>query len=559
MKGLLYSQIGYEPALPVRIVVRAQVGFVRAEGKAELRLDGKVVAQASVEPWGELWGSHWWTAEFPAGLKAGDYAVCVLDGGVELLAGEGLRIEAGCLWNETVEAMAADMLETRLRFAKADCGWQDAGAPWQESNAQSSMIIALTDLLELAPERLDGGLTERIRRQVAVGCDYLVKTQEEATRRGKPPGALSHDLLGHEEVILPADALKAVVAWRRSIRVLPASYDKQRVRYAKAADDCQRWLETEARPLGERGFSRRQRGLPPEAAIPADEWQTRDWVLRCWAALESWKGVRYESKGACIAAAREILARQISEEQAEAGYWGHFREYASLPHSEKAWSHSIVGGEFGTDAGGTFPHYLLPLLEMLRLWPEHEEAPQWREALERFARGYLIPACRANPFGLAPYGIFADGPIWFAGPWHGFNCIYGLTAALALELADLLGEEALVSIAYANLQWIAGLHAGVTAESIRLGSVVYRERLAPDEALPASMIYRVGRRWAGSWLGTQGVVCNGFATGEQFKFDTDPTPAADGPHAFTDEDWIPHSAGWLSGLVRLMKRLDPVR
>jgi len=66
-----------------------------------------------------------------------------------------------------------------------------------------------------------------------------------------------------------------------------------------------------------------------------------------------------------------------------------------------------------------------------------------------------------------------------------------------------------------------------------------------------SMMCNVGNRWGGTWFNTRGVICNGFSAGTQFKMDIDPTRENDGPTSFTDEDWIPHSAGWLTGLVRL--------
>jgi hypothetical protein len=72
-------------------------------------------------------------------------------------------------------------------------------------------------------------------------------------------------------------------------------------------------------------------------------------------------------------------------------------------------------------------------------------------------------------------------------------------------------------------------------------------------ALPVSLMCGVGARWAGTWLNTRGVICNGFATGKQFKFDVPPRKSEDGPFSFTDEEWITHCAGWISGLSRLRR------
>jgi hypothetical protein len=192
------------------------------------------------------------------------------------------------------------------------------------------------------------------------------------------------------------------------------------------------------------------------------------------------------------------------------------------------------------------------VIELLQMYPEHEDAEKWTQTLSRFAYGYLIPACERNPFLLVPQGIFGEeGPVWFCGTFHGTNTIYGYTAALALELAALLKEPVLKKIAYGNLQWVAGLNAGITKENIKTGSVVYSTDIPEGVALPASMICHIGKRWAGTWFQTRGVICNGFSTGEQFKYDVLPKKENDGPFSFTDEDWIPHSAAWLTGLMRL--------
>jgi hypothetical protein len=272
----------------------------------------------------------------------------------------------------------------------------------------------------------------------------------------------------------------------------------------------------------------------------------------CQAALEmDSHGVEGAGERA-VELARRVMARQISKSNPEAGFYGHFKEFDTIPHTEKAWSHGIVDGEFGADMGGIYPNYLMPLMEMRRRWPAHDDADDWLNTLQNFTFGYLIPACKANPFYIVPLGIFGDeGPIWFAGTFHGTNTIYGYTAALALELKKLFDEPILEAIAYGNLQWLAGLNSGITKENMQLGCVVYSTELPAGRAYPVSMICGIGHRWGGTWFQTRGVICNGFSTGEQFKYDVAPVKANDGPFSLTDEDWIPHSAGWITGLTRL--------
>ena len=552
--GLLFSQVGYEPGYPVRILIRLpEKEHLPDQAKCHLTPTfNENPYEASCEYWGEVWGSHWWIANFTTIKDQGEWEIELRNGTDCLIRDTGLKVEKNILWNKTIEWSAVDMLERRLHFTKVGAGWQDAGTLWVESPAQSAMIIALAELLDRRKNQFDDDFLKRIYRQITVGCDYLVMTEEKATELGFQPGAMSHDLLGHEKDVLPADVMKAVVALLRAVQLLPDEYEEKRKRYQETANRSYHWLVNKARPMGDYGLSRFQRGLPEDIEIPDDERQTRDLMTMCQAGLEMWKLGNPQGRDTCVQNARRIMARQIPKNRPENGYYGHFLEYDSMAHSEKAWSHGIVKNQFGADIGQIYPNYLMPFIEMLALWPDHEDAAGWKETLTQFTYGYLIPVCEKNPFNLIPLGIFgSEGPIWFCGTFHGTNTVYGYTAALALELAKLFDEPKLKDIAYGNLQWLAGLNAGITRESLSQGCVIFSTDLPEGGALPASMICGIGRRWAGTWFQTRGVICNGFTTGKQFVYDVEPKKENDGPFSLTDEDWIPHSAGWLTALVRL--------
>jgi len=554
VSGLLFSQIGYELGWPVRIVVRLP--------KKEL-LEEKTICQlvpthneksyrTEFNYWGEIWGSHWWVADFREIKEEGTWNVEVMNAAETVFSAENLKVGRNILWNATVELGAADMLERRVHFTKVGAGWQDAGTLWVESPAQSAMVISLCELLENKAESLSEELKKRIYKQITVGCDYFVMLEAKAHELGFAPGAQSHDLHGHEKDILPNDAMKTVVALAKAVRFLPEEFNDKKEKYSATASLTWQWLTQTAKPLGDKGLSRFQRGIPEDTVIPAGEWQTRDLVTLCWAGLELWKNKNEDAGKKAVELAAEIMSRQIPQEKAENGFFGHFVEYPSLPHSEKSWIHGIVNNQFGADIGGIYPNYLMPLIEILKFMPDHPDAPKWKNTLQSFAYNFLIPACERNPFYLVPQGIFgAEGPVWFCGTFHGTNAIYGYTAALALELCNLFNEVKLKEIAYGNLQWLAGLNAGITKENTALGCVVFSTDIPEGAALPASMMCGVGNRWAGTWFHTRGVICNGFTTGKQFVYDTAPLKSNDGPNSFTDEDWIPHTAGWLTGLMRL--------
>ncbi|QGY47539.1 hypothetical protein GM418_28870 [Maribellus comscasis] len=552
--GLLFSQVGYEFSFPVRVILKLPEKNNLPESSV-CKLIPFSKEKDYTTPciyWGEKWGSHWWVAEFKEIDESGEWAVEVRNGGDVLWCDTGLKVEKDILWDSSIEWSSVDMLERRRHFTKVGAGWQDAGTLWVESPAQSAMIIALEELLEISPQRFEQSFIQRIYTQIMVGCDYLVMTQEKARELGFPPGAMSHDLLGHEKDILPQDVMKAVIALAKATQLLSDSFGEKKQKYEEVARLSFQWLLDKAKPMGDYGYARIQRGLAEDAKIPKDEYPTRDLLLMCRAVLEMRK---FECPGAEELAfwyAKQVMDRQRSRENSESGFYGHFYEYKSMQHSEPSWTHGIVGSEFGTDMGGIYPNYLLPLIELLKDYPDHDDAKKWENTLRDFTYGYLIPACKQNPFYLVPQGIFGDeGAICFCGTFHGTNAIYGYTAALALELNKLFREPELKTIAYSNLQWLAGLNAGITSKNIRQGCVVFSTDIPEGIALPASMICGTGKRWAGTWFQTRGVICNGFSTGKQFKYDIKPEKKNDGPFSFTDEDWIPHSAGWLTGLMRL--------
>jgi len=552
--GILFSQIGYEIGYPVRIIARLPKKDLFHE-KAICKLNpvsDEKKYQTGFNYWGEKWGSHWWIADFQAIEETGEWDIEVSADNERIFRDKGLKVGKDILWDSTIELSSVDMLERRTHFTKVGAGWQDAGTLWVESPAQSAMIIALAELLEHTSGRFDKAFLQRIHKQIMVGCDYLVMTQEKAYELGFPEGAMSHDLLGHEKDVLPNDATKAVVALEKAVRLLPDEYQEKKTTYKITSQKTSKWLNTKAKPMGDYGFSRFLRGLSETDPVPNDEWQTRDLVMLCWASIEHWKNSNEKAKEMAIDLANKIMARQIPKEQSEDGYFGHFKEFNSVSYSEKSFIQGIVHGQFGADIGGFYPNYLMPIIEMLKLWPDEADAPKWKNCLQQFSYGYLIPSCENNPFLLVPQGIFGkEGPVWFCGTFHGTNAIYGYTAALALELSRLFNEPKLKNIAYGNLQWLVGLNGGITRENLREGCVIFSTDVPENIALPASMMCGVGSRWAGTWFQTRGIICNGFSTGKQFIYDTEPKRANDGPFSLTDEDWVPHSAGWLTGLMRL--------
>ncbi|MBD3240175.1 MAG: hypothetical protein GF331_06280 [Chitinivibrionales bacterium] len=546
--GLLHSQIGYDTAGPKRAMLRASSPD-HIPPEAELRLidlDRGTAGKVTPVSEGNHWGSSWWSADFSSVNQPGRYLLALRLDDDRRIDGTPFSIGENVLWDTTWRATSIEQLDVRAELARDNQGWQDCGAKLREVNSHAHMIIGLADLLEHAAERIGSHDAARVQAHLIRGCDYLGICQDHAPREGFPDGAIVHEIPSHADRVIPGDVALCVVALARAAHVLANRSPDKSDEYRGRADCAFTYLTAKARPFSSEQYDPVPHGIAPGTPKP-DEWMTRDLAAMLWGALCLYRaGVTSRAPDAFDLAGR-MLARQIPRDAAEAGLYGHFHTFDSLPVSEKMWVHH----GYGHDCGAVFPQYVRPLVELCRLFPDHADAPRWHDAVQRYARGYLIPACRANPFLLMPNGVHVDeGLLTFGGLWHGANVSYAYTAAMALELERFLEEPLMRDIAVANLQWIAGLHAGITTESLA-GCERWSDTIPAGVAVPYSMIYGIGERSAGTWTNIRGTLCNGFDVDQQFKFVVPPSADTDGPHMFTDEDWISHNGAWLQALVRL--------
>ena len=551
ISGFLYSQIGYDLKDPMHAVVRGP-GRDYLPGDAAFEVieepGATVVRSGAVRYWGELWKSHWWVVDFSGIESSGSYRITVKSGPRTLLASGPIRIASDHLWNETYAAVAIEQFEERARLARNGIGWKDCGSDWREVNSHASALIGLCDLLSAAYKWLPASDTDRLLRQLIHGCDYLAICQDKAAQVGFPAGALVHEIPNHM-VVIPGDAAQSAVAFVRVSRLLADTDPGRSAEYLRRGVAAYEFLLHDARPYGQEGFSHAGHGAPEGFNVPA-EWMTRDLLMMMWAGVELWASGKVVYKQAAVDFARRVMRRQVPEDRAEDGLHGHFFTFDRCGFTEKAAIHHHVGH----DTGGTFPHYLVPLIDMTTRWYDHPDAPLWRETIRKFAYGYLLPACSRNPFFLLPMGCFgSEGLLVFCGPWHGANSTICFAASLASRLEDFTGDRKFREIATGNVQWIAGLNAGITRGSFD-NYTLWKEDVPEGEALPVSQVVGVGDRQVQCWTGIRGTIPNGFSVNPQFQLVVKPSRDADGPWFYTDEDWIPHAAGWLSALTHMRER-----
>lgn len=125
-----------------------------------------------------------------------------------------------------------------------------------------------------------------------------------------------------------------------------------------------------------------------------------------------------------------------------------------------------------------------PAFALLRLWelrsllPEAETAERARQAVADYINNYLLGDARSNPFGLTPYGVYAQPPQsqrqlfrdagqgrgvrTFMHPFNGQGIVHGTSsvlmshAHLLARAAALLGESTWRAPAERLLQWCLG-------------------------------------------------------------------------------------------------------
>lgn len=545
LRGLLVSQIGYDLDEQKHAVFRhtAREGLTDDAAFSLTSLPaGELVFSGHAQYWGEIWGSHWWIIDFTKCFESGDFLLAVTT--EKETFEEEIRIGKNVLWNETVETVALTQFEERAELARNGIGWKDCGADWRELNSHAATIIGFCDLLNLGYEWMGRDNADRLIDQIIHGCDYLCLCQQRAEDLGLPEGAMVHELPNHA-ITIPQDHGQAVVALAKAAKLVYEIDRESSMMYLNAAVRAYDYLLHLCRPSTLGNFSHYSHGAP-EGYVP-NGFMTNDLLLMAWGGVELYaSGVDVYLHDA-VAIMDQILERQVPKSEAEDGLYGHFYTFADKAFTEKAFMHHGLGH----DTGVMFSHYPMAILRMLEKWPEHPNVPKWREALKNFADGYFLPACQRNPFNLLPNGVFGDeGLLSFAGPWHGFNVCYGFAAGLAASFLNMYGDERFRAIATGNLQWLAGLNAGVFQESLD-ACQFWREDIPEGEVRSFSQIHGIGKRWAQSWSKIPGSIPNGFDTNLQFRLEVEPTKENDAPCYYTDEDWIPHAGGFLSGLAQL--------
>jgi len=547
--GILSSQVGYDIGCPMRAIVRGDCPDYLTAGATFQLCDrtGKEVAGGPVRNWGEKWGSFWWIADFSGIEKRGTYVLHVNDGDSTFLVSDPIDVGHKTLWSKCFRTIAFDFLVTRAEQARSGKGWRDCGSDLQELSSHVVAVDGLCDVLEVAGNLTTQDERRHLLNQVLTGCEYLAHLQDKAKWLGLGRGPVVHE--DRQAHVVTGNVAKGAMIFARAGRLLRPTRPMKSAEYLERAELAFTWIARHGPIINEekQQFYPHVHGSPLGSVPPENQWMTRDLVMMMRAAVELYKAGRKTYKQSAITYASRVMKRQVPREMNEGGLYGHFYTYddftsfGGIPFTEKANIHCGAWSNDGRiyNKGGHYPHYLIPMIEMVELWPDHPDAKRWRQTLRDFAYGYFAPACRQSPFMILPAGYYrGEGLLHFSGWYHAHNNIYAFAASLALEFERLFGDPQFREIAVGNLQWVAGLNCGLKEpESSRYLSV--------------SMISGVGTRYRGSWTKIAGSICNGFSASKQFHVEP-PRAISDRPTYFDDEAYIAHSLPFLSALARLM-------
>ena len=551
--GVLSSQIGYDTGYPVRVMIRSdQRDHLSDDAIFEVvDMKNETILNGPVEKWGKKWESYWWTADLSQLKYEGRYIVKIMNKDNVFLISDTIELGENLLWSRCFKTIAFDFLQSRAEQARTGKGWRDCGSDLQEFSSHMVAVDGLCDILKTNDNLLTQYDKEHIVGQILTGSEYLAHLQDKADSLGFGIGPVVHE--DRQKDVVTGNVAKASMIFAKVAQILHQEDPQKSKEYIARAKNAFTWIERNGPIVNpeEQIFFPSVHGAPLGAVPPADQWMTRDLVMMIYAAVEIFKTGDHEYMDKAVKLARQLEKRQVPQDEDEGGFYGHFytyddyAEYGNIKFTEKANIHCGAWSREGRiyNKGGHYPHYLMPLIEMINLWPSHKDSDLWRKTLHDFAYGYFLPVVEESPFLILPSGYYHnEGLLYFSSWYHAHNNIYAFAASLALEFQKYFQDDRFLEIAIGNIQWIAGLNCGWRQE----GSQQYKS---------FSMISGIGSRNLESWTKIPGTIINGFSASKQFKIQA-PSLENDLPVYLDDEGYIAHSLPYLAALARLRAYSD---
>ncbi len=405
--GILSSQLGYELGYPIRVMIRSnQCDYLSNDAIFDVvNMENESVLSGQVEKWGKKWKSHWWIADLSQLKHQGCYIVKIENRDHLILTSDTIEIGRDLPWTKCFQTIAFDFLQSRSEQARTGKGWRDCGSNLQEFSSHMVAVDGLCDILNTNNSILTQNEKVHIIGQIQIGSEYLAHLQDKADSLGFGIGPVIHE--DRDTDVVTGNVLKASMIFAKVAQILKQVDSQLSSEYLDRAKHAFVWIEKNGPIINqeEQLFFSSVHGAPQGASPPKDQWMTRDLVMMISAAVEIFKMGDKEYKEKAIRLARQVAKRQVPQDENEGGFHGHFytyddyTEYGNIKFTEKANIHCGAWSREGRiyNKGGHYPHYLIPLIEMINMWPSHPDSDLWRQTLHDFAYGYFLPASKESP------------------------------------------------------------------------------------------------------------------------------------------------------------------
>lgn len=610
--SILISQKGYHNNNAKRAFLRSLSENPSKMAKAfEIRShpDDKTVFSGAITPWGRKWGSYWWTMDFSPITDDGTYRLYIS----EELSSNLFQIREDVLTflkpdrdnkrEADIIDMAMGQLDGRLtRWEEVGFkiegvggeylpGYRDCGSEIRELSSHGITLHGLLDVFENGRiyHQLSRERKQDLLKKIAWTADYLVFSQEHSDNP-LLNGRFSHDAVG---AFGRRRTLRGIIGWHSWHDTAYAITALLRT-YILARDfiPCEKYFETALRAYdnavyrmynldsdlsmatdhdGNNPQGKDQRdhvsGLARQVYDGPDDWhiprelKTKDKLTFLWACTlfyKATKGKKYLDMGVLFA--DSALERQFTDwENPIEGVYGNF--YAFEGDDEKFTLEWNQNGAY--HMGNIEPTNLKGYMELIQYLPDHENCVKWYNVIRIYGENYLKKTAKLSPFGIMPLTVYSNreygGVKYFQVTNHGATGMYGQVAKNMMEMARFLSDPEYQILACNNLQFVAGLNPGMPT--------TYGE--GKWEA--KSLIQGLGANSFEAKHGAIGVILslkkaplgsgvNGFSADVQFR-PTDLGTVPDAPKGILNmnglhqynEDYLPHSQGYVSGACHLEK------
>ncbi len=568
--SMLEAQIGYHPEDVKKVYLRSAMASppVNPTGKTfniVSKSDGSTAYTGTVSYWGSKWGSYWWTLDF-SGLKtAGSYYAQVNDAGGNLVSSV-FQVGNAVFTDNGLVTVALDQLDARILPGVP--GWRDCGSEIREVSSHAITVHGLVDIYENIFGKLSPANQTRLKDAVMRGADYIVYSQETS------PDPLLNGRFNHDKAHKTEYGTSDYYNWHDTAYAITALVKAYNMIKNYDAGKANTYLN--AAVLAYNNATYRPYQLASDFAGPdggqtayvnslarlyynkGSSWtlpttlRTKEKLTFTWACTllyQATGNTAYKNKA--IEFADSAAERQFTDYNHPVdGAFGNFYEFEG---DDTAFL-TEWGQSHRWHMGNVEPTNLKGFIDLLNLFPDDPKAAKWYNVIKTYGDNYVKNTAALSPFKIYPVAAYKDttygGVKFFMNILHGANALYGQIAKNQMEIGEFLNDRSYQELANQNVEFMAGLNPGIpTASAEKAWTAMTFLKGIGNRSFPG--YGSIAAPPAGSGI-------NGFVFGNQFG-EHPISYAPDAPKGILDanggfqfnEDYLPHSHGYVSGVSKL--------